>query len=324
MSKDSLGDRQKMYEGMSATRLIPKMPVVMRLDGKAFHSFTRGLDRPYDERFHRCMWMTAQALCREIQGAQVAYVQSDEITILVTDWATFNTSSWFDNRVQKMCSVAASIASGYFIMAYLGEFEIGPEDMTRVPAFDCRVWNLPRHEVVNSFIWRQQDATRNSIQMLGQANFSQRQLHGVSCNEIQDMLMTQKGINWNDCPIPQKRGVCIVKKADPETGRTSWQVDTEIPIFTQDRAYIEQYLTEVFWKEVPKGVVKYPAVVEGYHDAHMRGVAKLEDGQLVPFHSTNFYAGRVTRPPRAGESVQIALEDKGEDGIVVHGVWATS
>jgi tRNA(His) 5'-end guanylyltransferase len=235
---DSLGDRMKMFESVPRTRLVPKVPVLLRLDGKAFHSLTRGLDKPVDQRFARCMWQTAIALCEELQGCQLGYVQSDEITILLVDYQGFKTQAWFDYEVQKMVSIAAGLASACFTLAFRAAF---PE-REEVPVFDCRAWNLPRHEVVNCFIWRQQDASRNSVSGLAQAHFSQAELHGKSSSEMQDMLMLQRGINWNDCPIPQKRGVCIVKESYEVDGATRgrWIVDEAIPIFTQDRLYVQR------------------------------------------------------------------------------------
>ena len=248
---DSLGDRMKMYEGVTRTRLIPKLPVMLRLDGKAFHTLTRGMDKPVDKRFQAAMYATAKALCEEVQGCQLAYVQSDEITLLLVDYQTYRTQSWFDYEIMKMCSVAAGIASAHFSGCY--------DD--KVGIFDCRAWNLPQHEVVNALIWRQQDATRNSISSLAQSHFSPKELHGKDSVTMQDMLVLQKGVNWNDCPVPQKRGVCVVKETftvecpvgfgppghnadqlDVTAKRTRWIVDENIPIFTQDRQYIEKFV----------------------------------------------------------------------------------
>ncbi len=260
-SGDSLGDRMKEYEGVPRTTLVRRVPVMMRLDGKAFHTFTRGLPRPYCRSFHECMWEAAKYLCENIQGAQVAYVQSDEISILLTDYADIKTEAWYDYQVQKMASVAAAMCSVAFTRAYL-KFMVFPEgahedpedmrdsfDSLKLPSFDCRVWNLPKEEVVNCFIWRQQDATRNAIQMAGQSQFSHKELHGVNCDGIQEMLFSKCGINFNDYPVPQKRGVCVVKQkyrlqvpigSGNTIERSMWVVDENIPIFTADRDYIQR------------------------------------------------------------------------------------
>lgn len=242
---DSLGDRMKRYEDVPRTRLAPKLPVAMRLDGKAFHTFTRGFKKPFDNTLHQAMRNTAQYLCKNIQGAQLAYIQSDEISITLSDRQSLKAQGWFDYEIQKMCSIAASMASVCFfdqIRDFVYEFGVA------LPAFDCRVWNIPHDEVTNYFIWRQQDATRNSIQSLGQSHFSHAELHGKSCGEIQNMLLTQRDVNWNSCPIQQKRGVCVVKATEHSefsgvlTARTRWVIDAEIPIFTENRDYIESRL----------------------------------------------------------------------------------
>jgi tRNA(His) guanylyltransferase len=244
---DSLGDRMKDYESVPKNRLVPHIPVLIRLDGKAFHSFTKPFERPYDPRFHECMWQMTSWLCGQIQGTRIAYVQSDEITLLLTQKTIFS-SAWYDCQIQKMCSVAASLAGAKFLDV-IRERCPNVIDKTSIPAFDARVWNLPVHEVCNAFIWRQQDATRNSILMLGQAHFSHKELNGKSCDEVQEMMMTQRDINWSACPVPQKRGVCIIKEqyevfdsVNPPALRSRWVVDQNIPIFTQDRDYIEKHL----------------------------------------------------------------------------------
>ena len=261
--RDSLGDRMKEnYENRAKTYLTRRIPVIIRLDGKAFHTFTKHLQKPYDKVFHNAMNATMKYLCENIQGCKVGYTQSDEITLLLTDYDTLTTDAWFGYGVQKMCSVAASMATMIFnkslawnIETYKWEWscaltpqsvEIQEEHKKYVDAlikaankgamFDARCFNIPKEEVTNTFIWRQQDATRNAIQMLGQCNFSDKELHKKSCNDIQDMLMTQKGINFNDMPTEFKRGICCIKNGE------GWTLDKEIPIFTQDREYIEKFV----------------------------------------------------------------------------------
>ena len=260
--KDSLGDRMKEnYENRAKTYLVRRMPVIIRLDGKAFHTFTKGLKRPYDEIFHNTMNATLQYLCENIQGCKLGYTQSDEITLLLTDYDTLTTDAWFGYSVQKMCSVSASMATMAFNQFLMKEtnrydqewkYSLVPQSMEiqnkhreyidilrnkaeKGAMFDARCFNIPEDEVTNCFVWRQQDATRNAIQMLGQCNFSHKELQKKSCNDIQDMLMTQKGINFNDMPTEFKRGVCCRKDTDGK-----WVIDKEIPIFTQDREYVER------------------------------------------------------------------------------------
>ncbi len=249
MKGDSLGDRMKHYEGQPRSYLVPKTPVMMRLDGKAFHTLTRNMDRPFDPRFTACMWETAKYLVEHVSGCQLAYVQSDEISLLLTDYETVHTQGWFGYDLQKMVSVSASMAGVAFAASFLSAFGRGP-DTRELPVFDSRAWNLPREEVRNYFVWRQQDASRNSVQMLGQAHFSHKELQSKSCDEIQAMLLKQRGLNWNDCPVPQKRGACLVRHTitlpaidkKPEHTRRVWSVDEAIPLFTADHRYIDRYV----------------------------------------------------------------------------------
>ena len=261
--KDSLGDRMKNnYENRAKTYLTRRTPVIIRSDGKSFHSFTKGFNRPYDEIFHNAMNQTLLYLCENIQGCKFGYTQSDEITLVLTDYDTLTTDAWFGYSVQKMCSVSASMATmafnkffneeiqkwskNAFPIDYLG-YNTGMISMSDIELkeaymkslnkgamFDSRCFNIPEEEVTNCVLWRQQDATRNAIQMLGQYNFSHKELHGKSCNDIQDMLVTQKNINFNDMPTEFKRGVCCRKNEDGD-----WVIDKEPPIFSQNREYVE-------------------------------------------------------------------------------------
>lgn len=233
MNKDSIGDRMKRYERVTDTRLSPKTPVILRVDGKAFHTLTRGMERPFSRHFHSCMVNAAIRLCKSIDGARFAFQQSDEISILVADWSSLQAQPWFEYRTQKLTSVAASITTVAFNDLFHRHYPTKPAGL-----FDCRAFSVPMHEVVNYFIWRQQDATRNSIQMVAQAHFSHRQLFLKNQAVMQDMLHG-KGINWNDTPTRFKRGVGV-RKVDYPDSHSKWEVDNEVPIFTQDREYIER------------------------------------------------------------------------------------
>ena len=262
-NKDSLGDRMKQYEYVTRNYLTRKLPVIIRCDGKAFHSFTRGLKEPFDEIFVKSMQDTMKYLCENVQGCVLGYCQSDEITLVLVDYQNREASAWFDNNIQKMCSVSASMATMAFNNAfwdnmsdYVNTNQINDMEFIEMmykklwtAMFDSRVFTLPKEEVVNCLIWRQQDATRNSIQSVGQANFSHTQLHGKNCSNIQDMLMLEKDINWNDYPTHLKRGSCCIKKpfkinegTDQEAIRNKWILDTEIPIFTQDKDYVNKLI----------------------------------------------------------------------------------
>lgn len=275
MDKTTLGDRMKNnYENISRYYLTRRMPVIIRIDGKAFHTFTRCFKKPFDDILVKTMQETMKYLCENIQGCVFGYTQSDEISLVLVDYAELTTDAWFGNNLQKMCSVSASMTTLAFNKdftrniskqskrlytehleekdaSYIESLEIA---MNKGAMFDSRVFTIPKEEVCNYLIWRQQDATRNSIQSVGQANFSQKELHGQSCNNIQDMLMIQKGINWNDYATTLKRGSCCIKVDDgiteyDETGnicgynkRSKWIIDNEIPIFSQDRNYIEKLI----------------------------------------------------------------------------------
>ena len=273
MNKDSLGDRMKShYENIPKTRLTRREPVIIRIDGKAFHTFTRGFQRPFDNILIESMQETMKYLCENIQGCKLGYCQSDEISLLITDYETINTAAWFDYQVQKMCSIAASMATLAFNRAFKDEVEyvLGwaeAESLAMYHAqveltkphikalekgamFDARCFSIPKEEVCNYFIWRQQDATRNSIQMVGQANFSHKELQNKSCDKIQDMLMLEKNINWNDFETVKKRGSCCTKtgvhtvvnmQSGEQVERLVWKIDKEIPIFSKDFNYIEKF-----------------------------------------------------------------------------------
>jgi tRNA(His) 5'-end guanylyltransferase len=194
-----LAERMKGYERTFRSTLPRRSYTLMRLDGVGFRTYLRGCERPFDRAFVNDMNLLAQHLCEEIQGARFAYTQSDEISLLLTDFATVQTQPWRAGAVQKMVSVAAGDASSYF--SHLRYFT------PKRPYFDCRVWSMSDPvEVANYFLWRQQDAVRNSIQMVGQTYFSHGQLDRCSGNVIQEMLYKEHGVNWDAFPPELKRG----------------------------------------------------------------------------------------------------------------------
>lgn len=251
-------------------------------DGKAFHTFTRGFQKPFDEVLIKSMQETMKYLCENIQGCVLGYTQSDEITLILVDYKKLNSSAWFNYDVQKMCSIAASMATMAFNKFFRSNVDNFIQDcaadyetqglcgkgtveyklckkyekaLEKGAMFDARAFNIPKEEVTNLIYWRQVDATRNSIQMVGQANFSHKELHGKTCNMIQEMLFSEKGINWNEFPTYQKRGSCCIKKQyypeplkgyencpiDATSVRTRWVIDKEIPIFKgEGRNYIDK------------------------------------------------------------------------------------
>lgn len=278
MDRSDLAERMKGYEKRNRYYLQRRMPVILRLDMRAGHSFTKGFKRPFDEVFIKSMQNTAKYLCENIQNCKLSYQQSDEITLLLVDYDKLNTDCFFDYRVDKLCSIAASMATmafNKFFEKYVNEYRFSKWDgiskyedgtwgyiqtllnaVDKGAMFDTRCFNIPKEEVTNNFYWRQLDASRNSIQMVGQANFSHKELQNKSCNDIQDMLMTQKDINWNDLPIYQKRGSCCVRNKivietdsvmttaqlrDASKSENEWIIDVDIPIFKgKGREYIDR------------------------------------------------------------------------------------
>lgn len=255
MKNNSLGSRMKGYEHISRNFLTRRTPVIIRLDGKAFHTFTRGLKKPFDDVLMLSMQKTAQYLCENVQGCKIAYTQSDEISLLLTDYEKLDTSAWFDNNIQKISSISASMATLAFnsafsriIQEHIAENKISREEAEMYSKkemkamFDSRVFSIPKEEVNNYFVWRQQDCVRNSIQMVGQSNFSNKELHKKNCDEIQEMLFQKVGINWSSYPTFKKRGSCIVKEEIEKNGaiRSVWIVDLDIPNFANNKEYINQ------------------------------------------------------------------------------------
>lgn len=233
MNKDSLGDRMKKnYEGVFRQQLPARMPVIIRVDGRSFHTVTRDCERPFDAEVVSAMNAAARGLCDEVMGAQLAYAQSDEISILMHPYKRLQSQCWFDGDVQKIASISASIATE--------EFNRNFRHGGAMAHFDSRVFVLPEAEVCNYFLWRQLDASRNSVQMLARSLYSHRECEGRNGSELQEMCF-QKGRNWNDLPTSQRRGRCVVKK-HLAPGVSHWVLDEEIPVFSQDRGYVERLL----------------------------------------------------------------------------------
>jgi tRNA(His) 5'-end guanylyltransferase len=236
MNNDSLGDRMKsLYENRTRFQLSGRNYTLIRIDGKAFHTYTKGLVRPFDQQLIFDMDETACFLCKNIQGAKFAFVQSDEISILLTDFDSLTSQAWFDGNVQKMVSISASLATAKF-----NELRPG-----KLAMFDSRVFQISdKVEVENYFIWRQQDCTRNSISSVAQSLYSPKQLHGKTTNDMQELIF-QKGINWNDYDVKLKRGRMIIKQSFERNGaiRSSWgSIGAEI--FTQERWFISKFIPD--------------------------------------------------------------------------------
>jgi tRNA(His) 5'-end guanylyltransferase len=261
---DQLGSRMKdFYEAIPNTKLMRRTPVAIRIDGKAFHTFTRGMKKPFDDVLMYSMHQTMKYLCENVQGCVLGYTQSDEITLILCDYQTLDTDAWFDYKVQKMCSVAASMATMTFnkvfaqtVQKYIFDYKTSmvPQSVEIQEAehkyhdtlqnavekgamFDARCFNIPKEEVTNLVYWRQLDAIRNSIQSCGQAYFSQKKLEGKNTQEIKDMLYAEKHMTWANLPLSYQRGVACYKSP------LGWYIDHQIPLFTKEgREYIDHLI----------------------------------------------------------------------------------
>ena len=250
MKKDNLGDRMKNnYENRAKTQLLRRTPVIIRLDGKAFHTFTRGFEKPFDDILTEAMQQTMLTLCKEIQGCVLGYTQSDEISLVLTDYKNLETAAWFDYDIQKVCSVSASMATLAFDRCFLDVIlsknislkDIHVDAVVKGALFDSRCFNIPKEEVTNCILWRQQDAIRNSINAVAQANFPHKELQGLNVDQVQDKLFKERNINWDDLPTHLKRGSCCIKRE--VDGMSTWVIDNDIPVFTgENRNYIEKLI----------------------------------------------------------------------------------
>lgn len=253
--KDTLGDRMKdFYENRTRYSLQRRSYTIIRCDGKAFHTYTKGLKRPFDDDLINDMDETAKYLCKNIVGAKFAFVQSDEISILLTDFDERQTQAWFDNNLQKICSVSASMSTNAFNKARLKTFlkdnSVLEIDKFKTAEFDSRVFQMSQKiEVENYFIWRQQDTTRNSISSVAQSLYNHKELNGKNSDQQQELIF-QKGINWNDYSPKYKRGRIILKEEyqkESENGnvslRSRW-ISAEPPIFTQERDFLSDLIPD--------------------------------------------------------------------------------
>jgi tRNA(His) 5'-end guanylyltransferase len=215
MKKLSLEKRMKMYEELNKQFLFPNQYVLMRLDGKSFSSFTKKyFNKPFDDEFTWLMQSTMEYLVDNISGAVAGYTQSDEITILLTDKKTKGMEGWFNYRVDKMCSLAASMASAYFNINFNEYYnKINNKCSYPYPIFDCRVWQVPNEEEVkNVFLWRQRDCIRNSVLQLAQSFYTHKEMLNKNIDELKMMLLKEKDCNWEDLNESIKYGMFYFPK----------------------------------------------------------------------------------------------------------------
>jgi tRNA(His) 5'-end guanylyltransferase len=282
MTNDNFGNRIKGYEATSDFTLTSRLPVILRLDGNSFSKFTKQqhFKKPFDDTFSNAMWETAKAVLKYCSGSQVAYIQSDEITVLLRNDLSLDTSPFLANRINKICSLVASTASVTFCN-YLNKQRVevneSDEGVSYVETnfidavFDLRAFVVPPNEVNNVFLWRQQDAFKNCVSAvawygLGEKHgkkTTQKILDGMNTNQRQEAIFKELNINMNDYPTKYKRGVCIFRenyeapiesiigiekatelnKLGEKVTRSHFVVDQNIPLFNQDPSYINKYLS---------------------------------------------------------------------------------
>lgn len=262
--KDNLGDRMKDYENCYRLYLPKRQSIIVRCDMRAGHSFTKGFAKPYDKIFAYAMRETTKQLCENVGGCKFSYQQSDEISLVLTDYESINTEPWFGNNLQKIVSISAAMATYYFNDEFRRLIHKEAFDGPQSPAteahqksitqklcvFDSRVFLIPREEVVNYFYFRQLDCVRNSIQSAGQVNFSHKSLQNKNCNQIQEMLFQEKSINWaRDYPAWFRNGIACYKKPTnitTPTGevveRNKWYIDCDIPMFAAQPDFINKHI----------------------------------------------------------------------------------
>lgn len=275
MDHSDIGARMKAYENCYRIYLPKRQAVIVRIDGRAFHSFTKGFNRPYDALFASCMWNTTKQLCENISGCVFGYTQSDEISLVLVDYKNINTEPWFGNNLQKIVSISASMATYFFKKIfeeairdeYLNWYTTGTVNdekekllnqhtqayNNKLCVFDARAFIIPREEVSNYIYWRQLDCVRNSIQLAGQAYFSHKQLQNKNCDQIQEMLWQEHQVNWSKYPTWFKNGIAIYKQPREiyhknEDGtqsfimRDKWTIDLEMPMVSQNPDFINKWV----------------------------------------------------------------------------------
>ena len=258
-NSETLSEKMKRLESETNYKLKAKTPVIIRLDGKAFHTFTKGLDKPFDKDLSYIMQRVALYLAQEIQNVKFVYSQSDEISLLLTDWDNPNTDTWFGYRIQKMTSVTSALATQkfnksvdemiekYWRAMMAKEVSLEDEELYSTKyriwkskkyngLFDCRVFNLNTDEVSNYFLYRYKDARRNAIQALAQSCFSQNELSGISCIDLIDKVKEKINVDFYELSNLQRTGFAVYKVDD------KWELDVNVPDIYENRDYVEKWL----------------------------------------------------------------------------------
>ena len=244
---DSFASRMKEYEATAQQTLLRRTPVIMRMDGKGFSRLTRGMKKPFDEDLAACMYAAALRVLAEAQNVRLAYVQSDEISLLLTDFRQLGTEPWFGNSVQKLCSVGAALTTTGFCEMFMQRFaELCRPG--RLPVFDARCFNLPREEVTNYFVWRQRDCERNSVSITAQTHLPHKELQGLNRVQMIELLRLKSGVEWDALPTAFKSGVVFTRElvsweGQGSTTRARWTL-ADAPVFSHKRDFIERFLRE--------------------------------------------------------------------------------
>lgn len=262
----TLNEELQEYESKSKIHLTKKVPVFIRVDGKAFKTFTKGFKKPYDELLSKTMMQTMQAMCEEIQGCVFGYTASDEITIILTDYHKWNSEPWLNYDAQKMSSEAASIATEAFNRFFnenrkvlrspknadeISIYEAYERACTIGARFEARCFNVPEDRVCEMIFWRQNNHRRNVIQSIGRLYFSRKELLGKCNDEVLDMLYEKEHIVWNNLPVVYRIGACCTKGKSPFVGKKSWSVDKHMPmICDENKAYLQEIMDSIREPEV--------------------------------------------------------------------------
>lgn len=238
MNKDTLGDRVKRYESVSKPLLTRRTPVIVRVDGKAFHTFTRGCEKPYDKDIIKAMVYAANETAKQMQGFKLAYVQSDEASFLLTDYDTLETGAWFDYELSKIVSITASLFTAYFnkywqklyaskYITATVEYQRHTKNAQKLALFDARAFNVPQDDWQNVFIWRQRDWERNSVQMLARSLYSHKELEGKKVPDLLQMIQA-KDSDWWALQGVFKYGTIIKPNHTAYFGRVDYNKLTEL------------------------------------------------------------------------------------------------
>lgn len=254
---EEIGKRMKRYEEVSNGILTPRMPVLIRIDGKCFKNYTSGLEKPFDEIFRDSMKQTMLYLCKNIQGCVMGYTQSDEITLILVDYKELKSECWFGGDIQKITSVSASMATMAFNKAFQDlsvnafykektiskeKFDLLLSKIQQGAIFDSRVFNIPKEDVTNCLLWRQMDAKRNSINSIGRTYFTKRQLDRKNNSDVLKMLLDQYGISIDSFKAEHIVGCTCIKEKSQNSDREEWVIDKNVVLFSDNREYIEKLI----------------------------------------------------------------------------------